>query len=187
MGTPATTEVSDRPSAVAGNVILIGPRAAGKSTVGAAWATALGIAFVDLDEELGRRAGQPAAGVLAAEGEVEFRRRESEVLLWAAGLREHVVATGGGAVLHAEAFKRLAATGLVVALIPSVETLIERQRHAPRPALRPGALEDEVRTLLAEREDLYRSAAQIIVVDDLAVSILDRLQSAGESRRSARD
>lgn len=160
-----------------GNVVLVGPRAAGKSSVGRALADALGVAFVDLDDELARRAGRPASDVLAEDGEPAFRRREREVLAWAAGLREHVVATGGGAVLHDEAFARLAATGVVVYLRPDRDVLVERQRRAPRPPLVHDDVARDVDAQLAAREGRYLAAAQIVVAGAPCVSILDRLRA----------
>lgn len=178
MPNPAT------PSADAGNVVLVGPRASGKSSVGRALAGALGLGFVDLDEELGQRAGRSASQVLSEDGEAAFRSLEREVVGWASGLREHVVATGGGAVLHGDDFARLARTGTVVYLRPDVEELVERQRAEPRPSLVDGDLAHEVSTLLARREPLYRAAAQIVVEGPMAVSILERLQRFVSAREA---
>ena len=61
---------------------LLGLRCVGKSTLGAALAERMGARFVDLDEVLATREGQPDAGSLLREvGEPRFREAEREALL----------------------------------------------------------------------------------------------------------
>jgi XRE family aerobic/anaerobic benzoate catabolism transcriptional regulator len=61
-------------------VALLGVRGAGKSTVGAALAKRLGLAFVELDREIELAAGLPLGEVFALHGEAYYRRVEREVL-----------------------------------------------------------------------------------------------------------
>src|SRR5262249_10026393 len=86
------------PSAVRA-VVLVGPRAAGKSTVGRLLAERLGFRFADGDDLLAVAAGRPAGEYLAAAGEPAFRRLEAQVTVAAlAAADAAVVALGGGAV-----------------------------------------------------------------------------------------
>lgn len=150
------------PSGPAANVILIGMRGAGKTTLGRQLAERLGRAFLDTDEELARLAGRSADAVLTEEGELGFRSRERDVLRAAARLSGWVIATGGGSPLQRH-FEAVAATGLVVYLEAPLETLLERARHRPRPALTDLPLEEEIARLLHERDTIYRRSAQITI------------------------
>ncbi len=80
------------------NIVLIGMPGSGKSTTGRALAAALGRDFVDLDEELVRRAGRSIPEIFAADGEAVFRRMESEVVADVCRRSGLVIATGGGVV-----------------------------------------------------------------------------------------
>ena len=62
------------------NIILIGMRASGKSSLGRRLARASGRPFLDLDDELGRRARCGVDELLASRGEAAFRRLEGPVL-----------------------------------------------------------------------------------------------------------
>jgi shikimate kinase len=145
------------------NIVLIGMRASGKTECGRALAQRLGRPFLDLDDELERIAGRGVDEVLEQDGESAFRELEAQVLAEAAGRRGHVIATGGGAVLHGEAFEALARTGEVVYLQASVEELQRRAAIRPRPALKELDRDAEVGALLAERQALYEGFAQITI------------------------
>jgi shikimate kinase len=149
-----------------GNVVLIGMRASGKTTLGRALAERIGRPFTDLDEEVGRLSGRSAEALLRDEGEAAFRAVEARALAAAARLEDHVIATGGGAVLHGPAFAALAATGTVVWLAAAPGTLHARAAAAPRPPLTAAAPAEEVAELLRRREPLYRAAAQFVVRSD---------------------
>ena len=148
-----------RPQPDSGNLVLIGMRACGKTQVGRALAERVRRPFLDLDEALADTAGRSCDIVLAEEGESGFRCRERVELAKAAGLHDHVVATGGGAVLCGEAFDALARSGTVVYLDLPLEVLIERSLRRPRSPLTSLSAAEEVAALLLERDPLYRTAA----------------------------
>jgi shikimate kinase len=162
------------------NIVLIGMRASGKTTLGRELALRLGRPFTDLDDEVAALCGRPADELLAQDGERAFRAVEARVLRSAAALRGHVIATGGGAVLHGEAFAALAATGTVVWLSADPGTLLARGARAPRPALTGRGPAGEVAELLSQREPLYRAAAQIVVRSDEGEPILALLDALRE-------
>lgn len=78
-------------------IILTGFMGAGKSTVGRVLARSLGLPFVDLDEEIVKKAGVDIPSIFASKGEAGFRAIETET---AAETLAHggseVVASGGG-------------------------------------------------------------------------------------------
>ena len=147
---------------------LIGARGTGKSTVGRVLAARLGWGFIDADERLEAAAGTTIAEIFASEGEKRFRDRESAVLAELAGLSRHVIATGGGIVLREANRELLRNSGCVVWVTAMPEVAFARLQADPitaarRPNLTPKGGIEEMQTVMAAREPLYREVAQIIV------------------------
>ena len=95
---------------MATTIYLIGARASGKTTIGRALASVLNYAFVDTDEYMSATSHMTVAEVVAKEGWVGFRRRESEPL-HAVTAPKTGIATGGGMVLATANRKYLRAHG----------------------------------------------------------------------------
>lgn len=145
-------------------VVLVGPRGAGKSTVGALVAAQMARPFFDADVELGARVGMGASDYLRQRGEEEFRRVEDEVSSRLLDQEGVVVALGGGGVLCPGVAARLATPRVFcVLLLPPVATLCLRLLAAPRPPLTGLPLENEVVALLERRLPRYRAVAQFEV------------------------
>jgi shikimate kinase len=150
------------------NLVLIGGRACGKTSVGKVLAQALERPFVDLDEVLVAQAGCSIAELVAASGWPEFRRREKELVAHYAGLAGQVLAPGGGVVLDPENVRNLREHGLVIWLLADPATLGERLKRDQgsqefRPSLTGADPVAEMARVLAEREPLYRAAAHMII------------------------
>lgn len=118
-------EVVDNPNRFAGrgnNIILMGIMGAGKSTIGWHLARMLGFGFVDVDQSIETQAGKSIEKIFEQEGESHFRNLETSIIHGFAGIRSHVIAVGGGAVLDDENWKTLQAMGPCVWLdTPAVE------------------------------------------------------------------
>lgn len=150
------------------NVVLIGYRCTGKTSVGRLLAERLGMEFVDSDERVAESAGMTIQEIFTAEGEAAFRRREARAIAEALRGARRVVSTGGGAVLRMQTVSRLRREGVVVWLEGSVRTIARRMRAdaktaAQRPRLAAGTIEEEVEAVLTRREPLYRRAADVRV------------------------
>jgi shikimate kinase len=150
------------------NIILVGLRCTGKTTVGRLLARQLGWSFADADDRIEAVAGKTIAEIFATEGEVSFRDREAAALAELCGGSGCVVATGGGAILRDTNRRLLKASGLVVWLTAAPEALWERMNADPstaarRPSLTTKGGEEEVRALLAAREPFYREVAHFAV------------------------
>src|SRR3954471_5724303 len=102
---------------MAAPLFLIGFMAAGKTTVGREVALATGRRFLDLDDLIADRAGEPVAALVARD-QTKFRELEALVLerLIVDGIDDHVVATGGGAAAFGDNLRRMRVAGFVVAL-----------------------------------------------------------------------
>lgn len=76
---PAASRGPAGPDDLPRRVVLVGFMAAGKTSTGRALARRTGRRFVDLDEEVERRAGRTVPEIFRDEGEAAFRRLEAEV------------------------------------------------------------------------------------------------------------
>ena len=74
-------------------LILIGPMASGKSTIGKKLSKRLNLDFVDIDEEVEKSAGVSISWIFDVEGEKKFRERESKELIKWLNADNFVVAT----------------------------------------------------------------------------------------------
>ncbi len=134
-----------------GNIfLLIGHRAAGKSTLGRALADARGIPHIDLDLEIERRVGKTAAE-LVAEDESHFRDTEIHVLGDIRSREEPAVISVGAGL-------REYPSGVFTIWISrdgwEEDALSSRDRL--RPDLSP---EEEITWMRETREEAYRRAA----------------------------
>jgi shikimate kinase len=153
------------------NIILIGSRGTGKTTVGRVLAARLGWPFVDADDHIEAGAGRCVADIFAAEGEAGFRAREAAALAELCVRTGHVIATGGGAVLREANRRTLKAAGFVVWLTGAPDVLWERLRSDPataarRPNLTAAGGAAEVKALVAAREPFYREVADFVSPTD---------------------
>ena len=147
-----------------GNVFLIGPMGAGKTTIGRHLATMLHKRFVDVDQEIEKRTGVSIPVIFEIEGEDGFRRRESAVIEELTRDTDIVLATGGGAVLLEENRKVLKERGIVAYLQADIETLVERtRRDRNRPLLQTDNPRGKIEELLQQREPIYREIADVII------------------------
>jgi shikimate 5-dehydrogenase/shikimate kinase len=148
--------------APATNLVLVGPRGAGKTTVGRRVASLLGRPFVDTDEVVARREGRPAGAVLALRGEPAFRALERDAVRAAAVRRGAVVALGGGALEDAGSAAAVAEAGVVVRLDVGAREAARRiaADATPRPRLTDAPdLAGEMERLIGAREPALARAA----------------------------
>jgi len=82
--------------------VLIGPPGSGKTTVGRALASLLGVARRDTDVDIERREGKRIAEIFIDDGEEHFREVERVAVAEALADSVGVVSLGGGAILAIE-------------------------------------------------------------------------------------
>jgi XRE family aerobic/anaerobic benzoate catabolism transcriptional regulator len=146
-------------------IALIGLRGAGKSSLGAKLAAALGAPFIELDAEVEREAGAKLGEVFAMYGQEAYRRFERRALERV--LRTHasaVIAVGGSLVTDPDTYRLLLDNCHTVWLKAKPEEHMNRviaqgdmRPFAGKNAGRSAALE-EIRRLLADRDRLYARA-----------------------------
>ncbi|WP_104525090.1 shikimate kinase [Blastococcus atacamensis] len=144
-------------------LVLVGPPASGKTTVGTAVSEACGLPFRDTDRDVEAETGSTVADLFVQHGEPHFRALEEKAV--ARALTEHrgVLALGGGAVTSAATRELLVAHGrvggTVVWLDVDVASAARRaglSRDRPLLAVNPRAM---LRTMLEERAPLYTEVA----------------------------
>lgn len=163
-------------------VVLIGPMAAGKTSVGRALAARLGVPFADLDALIVQEAGRTIPDIFADEGEPAFREREARSLVRAVAHQRGVLSLGGGAPMHAGAASTLRDLPVVLLEIDE-ETVSRRLAHGVgRPMLSGEDPMARWRELAAARSDTYRGLATHRIdaalgsPDRVALAIIDALQ-----------
>lgn len=150
------------------NIILIGYRGTGKSTVGKVLAARLGRQLISTDAEVVKRAGRTIPEIVTLHGWEHFRDLESQVCQELAGRSDLVIDTGGGAILRPENVEALRKNGTLVWLTALVPTITGRiGRDTQRPSL-TGAKSfiEEIEEVLRERRPKYQAAAHHVVSTD---------------------
>jgi shikimate kinase len=145
--------------------VLVGPPAAGKTTVGRLLAERLGVGFTDTDDLIVARAGKPVSEIFVDDGEEAFRELETAAVAEALETHEGVLALGGGAVLSEQTRARLAGHPVVflAAGVPTSATRVGLNRDRP---LLLGNPRQQLRALLDARLPLYREVAAATVETD---------------------
>ncbi|HET7514684.1 MAG TPA: bifunctional shikimate kinase/3-dehydroquinate synthase [Gaiella sp.] len=159
-------------NALGRHLALAGFMGSGKTTLGREAAARLGRTFVDLDDEIERRAGAAIAELFAKRGEAGFRELEEEVAREV--LRDGepaVVALGGGAVLSERTRADLAARAFTVLLDVEPEVAWRRVAGGDRPLAHDS---DAFHALHRDRQPLYEEVA-----DDRAGDVDGMLLAAG--------
>ena len=172
---------------ISGNIFLVGPMGAGKSTVGRQLAKSLGRDFYDTDREIEKRTGVSISWIFEMEGEQGFRQREQKVLDDLTSLKDIVLATGGGAVLLEENRRYLRSRGQVIYLSASVEQLFRRTiKDKKRPLLQTDDPKEKISSLLEIRDPLYREVADIELrtgeqsIQHVVSGLIKKLEDSGQ-------
>lgn len=160
-------------------IAFIGLRGAGKSTLGRAVAEAIGLRFVELNQEIEAASGMPVDELIALYGQEGYRRLERQALERVALESEALVlAVAGGIVSEAETFDWLLDHFHTIWLKAQPEEHMARVRAQgdERPMAGNPAAMDELRSILTSREALYARAGAVVDTSGRAV---------GESLRDA--
>lgn len=150
------------------NIVLIGYRGTGKSTVAKMLAARLGLELVSTDEEIVKRAKQSIPEIVAQHGWEYFRDLESAVCRDLAGRDQLVIDTGGGAILRPQNVKALKRNGKLIWLTATVETITARiGGDSQRPSLTgTKSFVEEISEVLRARTPKYQAAADHVIQTD---------------------
>lgn len=140
------------------NIVLTGMPGCGKSTVGKLL-NVEGFEFIDTDTEIEKRCGCTIRELIDTKGEKYFRDLETDVIRDVSQNCCRIIATGGGAVLRKENVDYLKRNGHLFFIDANIERLCATD---DRPL---SNTEEKLKKLYAERIDIYRSTADIIIPD----------------------
>lgn len=147
------------------NLILIGMPGSGKSRIGKALALRMGRPFVDLDDEIAKRAGKSIPEIFADDGEAAFRALERDVTSDACREKGSVIATGGGAVLREDNVRAMRQNGRLCLLTRDLDALPLDGRPLSKS---PEAL----REMWSLREPFYRRAADFTIENNAVPDVV---------------
>ena len=150
------------------NIVLIGYRGTGKSSVGKLLAERSGRELVSTDAEIVRRAGHSIPDIVKQHGWDRFRDLESDVCRDLAGKDRLIIDTGGGAILRKANVDCLKANGLLFWLTADIATIGKRiGGDTQRPSLTgTKSFVEEIEEVLRERTPAYRTAADHVIATD---------------------
>lgn len=165
------------------NIILMGYRGCGKTTVGRIAAEKSGRPFFDTDAMIQERLGKTIREIVADGGWEAFRALERSAVDELAGREGCVIALGGGAVLDEQNVKALKKNGFFLWLTADGATIAGRLKNDganndQRPSLSGTDTVAEIEILLREREPVYRLAADLVIdttgrsADEIAAEIV---------------
>ena len=150
------------------NIVLIGFRGTGKSTVGRLLAKHLERDFIDSDKYIEDSTEKTIKSIFEEDGEEGFRKIEADTIAELSKADNKVISTGGGAVLKEDNVRNLKDNGFLVLLEATPEIIHNRiaqdkNTTQQRPSLTDKEPLDEIKHLIAEREPAYKSAADFTI------------------------
>ncbi|MCK4952244.1 shikimate kinase [Candidatus Bathyarchaeota archaeon] len=169
------------------NIVLIGYRGTGKTSVGKKLAEKLDRRFTGTDELIIQKAGMSIPKIVDNYGWDVFRNIESEVVKEVSKKDNWIIDTGGGVVLRRINVKNLKKKGMLILLKADIKTIINRIKHdKERPSLsgRKSFIE-EVEEVLKQRSKKYEEAADytidttILTIDQVTYRIIAFLTQKG--------
>ena len=146
------------------NIILIGMPGCGKSTMGVLLAKTLGYEFVDTDLIIQKNTGRLLHKIVEEDGKEAFLDIEKDAIL-TLSTDGAVIATGGSAVLRADAMEHLRKNGIVVYLSLPYMAVSKRIRNIKTRGIAFGEGET-LRDIYNQRLPYYEKYADITLKCD---------------------
>jgi len=143
------------------NIVLIGYRGTGKSTIAEILGERLSMRVVGMDAEIARRAGKPIPEIVEEFGWDHFRDIESGIAADLGSEDGLIIDAGGGVIVRSQNIDSLRKNGIVFWLMADERTIVDRIKDdMQRPSLSGSkSFVDEVAEILAERTPKYQAAA----------------------------
>lgn len=136
-------------------IVLTGFMGAGKTSVGKVIAARLGREFVDMDAAIQAAEGMTISEIFKVHGEAYFRARETEWCARLAQSENHVIATGGGAMVNPNNRAHFK-DALVVCLDAEPDEIYNRLKdQQDRPLLQSPNPRQRIVELMNARRDAY--------------------------------
>lgn len=149
------------------SVVLVGLMGAGKTAIGRKVATALGLTFIDSDQEIEDVSRMSIPELFELYGEPEFRALEQRVIARVLEGGPQILSTGGGAYMNAHTRDAIASNAVSVWLKADLDLLMERvSKKQNRPLLKNDNPRAVLERLMNERYPVYALADLTVVTRD---------------------
>ncbi len=150
------------------NIVLIGYRGTGKSTVAEILAERTAKEVVSSDGRIIEKAGMSIPDIVEKHGWDHFRDIESDVVDELCAREGIIVDAGGGVIIRERNIRALRAGGTVFWLTAKINTIVERiADDDQRPSLTgTKSFVEEIEEVLDQRLPLYRAAAHHTIETD---------------------
>ncbi|HWY80037.1 MAG TPA: shikimate kinase [Candidatus Sulfotelmatobacter sp.] len=150
------------------NIILIGMRGSGKSTVGKILSKKTAKTFYDLDSLLIQSEGISITEIVQKYGWEYFREKESKLVERISKQINAVIAPGGGAIIQKSNRDFLGKNGKFIFLKVSVNQILSRISHNNnRPSLTgTKTFTEEIKDIWNERRTIYEQTSDITIDTD---------------------
>jgi shikimate kinase len=150
------------------NIILIGYRGTGKSTVAKILGQRLKRTVMSTDTEIVKEAGQSIPQIIEQFGWDHFRELETQMCRKLQDQTNLVIDTGGGLILKEENVNILKANSTIFWLTAEIPTIVKRiSGDTHRPSLSgTKTFVEEIEDILKERTPKYQAAANQVIPTD---------------------
>jgi shikimate kinase len=150
------------------NIVLIGYRGTGKSTVAKILGHRLERTIMSTDTEIVKKAGQSIPQIVEQFGWDHFRDLETQMCRKLEDQTDLIIDTGGGLILKEENVNILKANGTIFWLTAEVSTIVKRiSGDTQRPSLSGNkTFVEEIEDILKERTPKYQTAADHVIPTD---------------------
>ncbi len=148
------------------NLVLIGFRGTGKTTVGKLLAQRTGMDFIDTDELIEKSMGISIQQIVEQSGWSYFRLLEKKIINEVADQDYKIIAAGGGSVLDGENVQALKKNGLIIWLKANLQVISARlasdsEKFSQRPSLTGKGTLAEIEEVFQHREKIYAQIAHL--------------------------
>ncbi len=149
------------------SIVLVGLMGAGKTAIGRKIATALGLAFIDSDQEIEDVSRMSIPELFELYGEPEFRALEQRVIARVLEGGPQILSTGGGAYMNAHTREAIASNAVSVWLKADLDLLMERvSKKQNRPLLKNDNPRAVLQKLMDVRYPVYATAEIAVTTRD---------------------
>jgi shikimate kinase len=169
------------------SIVMVGLMGCGKSSIGRRLAAALGLPFLDADDEIERAALKTIPEIFADHGEAYFRDGERKVIKRLLANGPQVLATGGGAFMNEETRAAIRASGISVWLRADLDVLLRRvAKRDNRPLLKVDDPAAVMRGLIEQRYPVYaeaditidsRDTTHDVIVNEIITALMAHAES----------
>ena len=140
------------------NLVFLGMMGSGKSSIGSLVSKKLNIEFIDVDNEIEKKAGCKISKIFENKGEQYFREIEENITLKYLKKKKIVISLGGGAFLNNIIKKEVLDNHISFWLNWDVKTLVNRIKDSKKRPIAHRSTKNEIEELIKKRSIIYSKA-----------------------------